>query len=104
MPFFTCDLAGLLVRLDDENLGMTREQNRRRRVHVELAKTATERLVLIDGQLLIAKEEQEVVHERIVDLLKLSIVERLGQIETKDLRANTRCRFAYSYSLIIHAV
>src|SRR5262252_8690460 len=103
MPFFTGDLSGLLVRLDDENLRVTRQQSRRRRMYVELAKTAAERLVLIDSQLLIAKEEHQVVHERTVDLLKLPIIERLGQIETKDLRANARCRFPYFYSLMSHS-
>src|SRR5215831_9573745 len=103
MPFFTGDLSGLLVRLHDENLRVTRQQSRRRRMYVELAKTAAERLVLIDSQLLIAKEEHQVVHERTVDLLKLPIVERLGQIETKDLGASARCRFPYLYSRMSHA-
>src|SRR5262249_5007250 len=62
-----------------------------------------ERLVLIDSQLLIAKEEHQVVHERTVDLLKLPVIERLGQIETKDLSASARCRFPYLYSRMSHA-
>src|SRR5215467_8606929 len=103
MPFFTGDLSGLLVRLDDENLRVTRQQSRRRRMYVELAKTAAERLVLIDGQLLIAKEEHQVVYEGIVDLPKLPIIERLGQIETKDFRANAGCRFPYLHSRMSHA-
>src|SRR5215471_21073778 len=103
MPFFTGDLSGLLVRLHDENLRVTRQQSRRRWVHVELAKTAAERLVLIDSQLLIAKEEHQVVHEGIVDLLKLPIIEGPGQIETKDLSASARCRFPYLYSRMSHA-
>src|SRR5262249_60745665 len=52
---------------------------------------------------LIAKEERQVIQERIVDLLKLPIVKRLGEVEPGDLSANAWCRFADCDSLIIHA-
>ena len=103
MPILTRDVGGLLVRLDYENLGMIRYPGRRRRMHVEPAEAAAERLVLLDRQLLLAKEEHQMIHERIVHILELPVSELLGQVDAKDLGADAWRHLAYFYALIDHA-
>src|SRR5215470_8488264 len=104
MPVLPRDMAGLLVRLDHEDLWVIRDQSRRRGVRMQLAKAAAECFVLFYRQLLVAKKEHQMVHERIVHLLELPVAKRPGQVDAEDLGADVRCRFAYFYALVTHAL
>src|SRR5262249_61583431 len=42
------------------------------------------------------------IHERVMHLLELPIVERFGEVETKDLGADIRRQLAYLYAPVIH--
>jgi hypothetical protein len=69
---------------------------------MELAEAEAKSLVLLHAQLLIAKEKNQMIHERVVQVLELPIAERLRQIDAKDLRANAWRHFAYFYAPIVH--
>jgi len=56
-------------------------------VYMKLAKAAAESLVLLDGEPLIAKKQDQMIHERFMHLLELPVAERLGQVEAKHLGA-----------------
>jgi hypothetical protein len=56
MPGFAGDALAGLVGLYDEDLGMIRQPLRCIRMDMQLAEPGTERLVLLDRELLIAKK------------------------------------------------
>src|SRR5271163_3606672 len=56
----------------------------------QFAKAPAKTLVLIVGQMLIAEENHQVFHQRIVHFLELLIAERARQIDPADLRADMR--------------
>ena len=57
---------------------MVRNHVRRRRVHVQLAEAAGEVFVLFDAQLLVAEEDHQAVHKRVMHFLELLVPERIG--------------------------
>src|SRR5262249_23056465 len=87
-----------------EDFGVIRHQIGGRRVHVQLAEATAKIHLLLDAQLLVAKEYNEVVHERVMHLLELLIVERPGQVDAKNIRADIWGRLAYLDSLVAHNV
>jgi len=102
VPILAGNVLGLVVRLDNKNLGVIRNQVRRRRVHVQLAEAAGEVFVLFDAQLLVAEEDHQTVHERVMHLLELLVAERIGQIDATDFRADVRGGIVYFDGLIPH--
>src|ERR1700730_6066424 len=60
------------------------------RVNVQVAKIAAERLVTFLVEWLIAKEQNLMLRQRLVQLLDLAVVERLGERQAVDLGANAR--------------
>ena len=53
---------------------------------VQFAEETSERLLLVKGHLLVAEEDDLMLDQRVVDFLESLIAERLGQINTRDLR------------------
>src|SRR6266566_6842322 len=60
------------------------------RVNVQVAKIAAERLVAFHVERLIAKEQDLMLRQRLVQLLDLAVAERLGERQAVDLGANAR--------------
>jgi hypothetical protein len=60
------------------------------RANVQLAKIAAERLVAFHVKLLIAKEQDLMLRQRLVQFLHLAVAERLGERQAVDLGANAR--------------
>ena len=60
------------------------------RVNVQVAKIAAERLVAFHVERLIAKEQDLMLRQRLVQLLDLVVAERLGERQAVDLGANAR--------------
>src|SRR5689334_25380114 len=52
--------------------------------------------------LLITKEDDEILHQRVVHFLKLLLAQRPSQIDTEDFRANGRSDLFHFYRLIAH--
>jgi hypothetical protein len=102
VPILAGNVLGLVVRLDNKNLGVIGNHVRRRRVHVQLAKAASEVFVLFDPQLLVAEEDHQAVHERVMHLLELLVPERIGQVDATDFRADVRGGIVYFDGLIAH--
>ena len=71
-------------------------------MHVQLAKAASEVFVLFDSQLLVAEEDHQTVHERLMHLLELLVPERIGQVDATDFRADVRGGIVYFDGLIGH--
>jgi hypothetical protein len=60
------------------------------RVNVQVAKIAAERLVAFHVERLIAKEQDLMLRQRLVQLLDLAVAERFGERQAVDLGANAR--------------
>ena len=88
MPDLSGDALGVLVGLDEQDFGVALEQVRRRRVDVELAETAAELLVLLGRHFLIAEEDDDVFHQRVVDGGELFVGEVTAEIDAEDLRTD----------------
>jgi hypothetical protein len=89
MPIFPGDALGIGVGMDGQNLGMSLRTGRVR-VNVQVAKMAAERLVAFHVERLIAKEQDLMLRQRLVQLLDLVVAERLGERQAVDLGANAR--------------
>ena len=63
---------------------------------------AAERLVLLDRHVLVAKEDHQVVHQRIMHLLELLVAERPGEVDTDDFSADGGRKLAHVDRLIGH--
>src|SRR5262249_891886 len=87
MPIFSGDALGIGVGMDGKDLGMSL-RTRRVRVNVQLAETAPERLVAFHVKRLIAKEQDLMLRQRLLQLFDLAVAERLGERQTVDLGAN----------------
>src|SRR5215468_2349569 len=59
MPVLAGDVLGSLIRPDDKDFGVLRQNARGRGMDVQLAKPTAERLVLLDIELLIAEEDHQ---------------------------------------------
>src|SRR5262245_27646309 len=87
MPIFSSDALGIGVSMDGKNFGMSL-RTRRVWVNVQLAETAPERLVAVHVKRLIAKEQDLMLRQRLVQLFDLAVTERLGERQAVDLGAN----------------
>src|SRR6185312_12002562 len=56
----------------------------------EVAEAAAEILLLVDGQILVAEEDHQVFHQRIVHLLELLVAERARQVDPADFGPDMR--------------
>lgn len=95
MPGFAGDALAVLVGLDYENFRMFRQTLRRVRMDMKLAETGAERLVLLDGQLLVAEEDDKVLHQRPMDLIKLTVAQGPREVDTENLGADSRSELAH---------
>jgi hypothetical protein len=73
-------------------------------MHVQPAEAPAEVLVLLGSHLLIAKKDHQVVHECVVDFVKLLVAESLAQIHAKDLRTDGWSQLSHFYRLIRHVL
>src|SRR6516225_11549254 len=104
MPILAGDISGFFVRLDEQDFRVIRHKIRRRRVHVQSAEAAAEIHLLLDAQLLVSEENDEAVHERVMHLLELAVVQRPRQVDAENLCADARRRLAYVDGLVGHAL
>ena len=79
MPIFSGDALGIGVGMDGKDLGMSLRTGRVR-VNVQLAEIAAERLVAFHVKQLIAKEQDLMLRQRLVQFLDLAVAERLTVI------------------------
>src|SRR5262245_43903113 len=89
MPIFSGDALGIGVGMDGKDFGMSL-RTRRVWVNVQLAETAPERLVAFHVKRLIAKEQDLMLRQRLVQLFGLAVTERFGERQAVDLGANAR--------------
>ena len=89
MPIFSGDALGIGVSMDGKYLGMFLRTGRVR-VNVQLAEIAAERLVAFHVKRLIAKEQDLMLRQRLVQVLDLAVAERPSERQARDLGANTR--------------
>src|SRR5215813_14213629 len=87
MPIFSGNALGIGVGVNRKDLGMPLRAGRVR-VNVQLAETAPERLVAFHVKRLIAKEQDLMLRQRLVQLFDLAVTERLGERQAVDLGAN----------------
>src|SRR6476646_2354027 len=71
---------------------------------VQLAEFAAEVSMLVDAELLVTKENHQVVHQCVVDLLELLVTQRFGQVDTMDLGADHWRHFSYLNGLVAHGI
>jgi hypothetical protein len=69
-------------------------------MNVQLAEPAAKILVLVDREALVAKEDHEVVHQRIMNFLELLVAQRLRQIDAVDFGADGRRQLAHVDGLV----
>ena len=81
---------------------MLGDGDRRVGMDVQRPEAAAEILVLLDGHLLVAEEDHQIVHQRVMHFLELLVAERLAEIDAEDLRADHRGELAYLDRLIGH--
>src|SRR5262249_59412263 len=87
MPIFSGDALGIGVGMDGKDLGMSL-RTRRVWVNVQLAETAPERLVAFHFKRLIAKEQDLMLRQRLMQLFDLAVAERLCERQTVGLGAH----------------
>src|SRR6266536_4929037 len=88
--------------MDGQDLGVSLGRVRRGRVDRQVAKEAPERLVLVMAEFLVAEEDDDVVHQRVVHLLELLIAERTRQVDPADFRPDMRRQLSDLDRLIGH--
>ena len=71
MPFFAGDVLRVLVGFDDDDLRMSFQNPERRRMNVQLAEVPSEILMLVGRQILIAKENYQVLQQSCAQNFKL---------------------------------
>src|SRR2546421_7645546 len=71
---------------------------------VQLAEFAAEVSMLVDAELLVTKENHQIVHQRVVDLLELLVTQRFGQVDTVDLGADHWRHLAHLNGLVAHGI
>src|SRR5262245_47222927 len=100
MPMLACHPCRVLVSFDHINLGVSGDLGRCRGMPVQVAEPATELCVLLHAQLLIVEEDHQMLEERVMHLVELLVIERFGEIDTKDLCADAGRQLAYFYGLV----
>ena len=83
---------------------MVRRRVDRRRMHVQRAEAAAEILLLLVVDLLVAEEDHQVLHQRVVDLLELLVAQRPRQVHAGDLRADGGRELAHADGLEAHCL
>ena len=76
--------------MDRQNLGMSFGPGRAR-VNMQFTEIAPETLVRVHIHRLVAKEQHLVLRQRLMQLLDLTVAERLGEREARNLGADARC-------------
>ena len=72
------------------------------RMQVEFSEAAAEGEVLLHRQRLVAEEDDQVVHPGGVDLLRLAIAKRPGQVHARDFCPNDRGDLAHFDRFVGH--
>src|SRR5262245_15158408 len=104
MPDLAGDVLGGFVGLDQQDFGMPLDRAPAGWMDMQLAELAAEVGVLVDAELLVSKEDHQVVHQRVVDLLELLVAQRFGQVDTVDLGADHWRHLAHLDGLVAHGV
>ena len=102
MPFLAGDMLRVLVGVDGEDFGVPFRGMRRGGMHREIAELPPEILVLIVGQMLVAEEDHQVFHQRVVHFLELLVAERPRQVDPANLGANMRRQLGDLDRLVRH--
>jgi hypothetical protein len=102
VPVLARHVPGALVGVDDQDLGMARDQAGGGGVHRQLTEEAAEGLLLLGGHVLIAEEDHLVLDEGVVDLLERGLLERPGQVHAEHLGADMGCELLDGQGLVTH--
>jgi hypothetical protein len=102
MPGLACNALGVLVGLDDQDLGMLGQALGGVRMNVQLAEARAEGLVLLDRELLVTEEDDEVFHRGAMDLFELMTAQLLAEIDAGNLRTDCRSGLAHHDRLVGH--
>src|SRR5215471_280813 len=102
MPFLSGHALRVLIRLNDENLGVLFKPLGSCRMNVQLAEAPAEVLMLIHIDRLFTKEDHEVLQQRSMNRIELLIAEPLRQIDTANFGANVGSDLAHLHGLIAH--
>src|SRR3954451_5301871 len=81
---------------------MPLDQLRRVGMDMQFSETTTEVLVLLRRQLLVPEEDDQIVHQRLMDFLKLLIADLSSEIDTEYLGADGGCKLTHFNGLIGH--
>ena len=81
---------------------MLLDLDRRVGMRVQRAEAAAEVLVLVDRHLLVAEEDHQVLHQRIMHFLELLVAQRLGEVDAEDFGADGGRELAHVDRLIGH--
>src|SRR5271166_1242781 len=101
MPALTGDALGVRIGMHRQDLRMP-FRAWCIRMNMQFAKQAPKSLVLIEGQLLIAKEQHLMRHQRVVHLLELLVAQLFAQVDAANLRADRGRDRLHVDSLIGH--
>jgi hypothetical protein len=88
VPDLPGDALGFRSGFDREDFRVFRVALRGVGMDVKLAEALAKRLVLIDGHILVAEENDAMVEQRLVNGVKLLVGERLAEVDAGDLGAD----------------
>ena len=93
MPILAIGVARIGVGVDDHRLRQAGQRGGGG-VDVQFAEAATEGELLLGADVLIAEEDHQMIHQRLMDHIETGIVQRPGQIDATDFSADPRCQLA----------
>ena len=103
MPVLPVDALGIGIGMDRQNLGMSFGPGRAG-VNMQFTEISAEPLVGFHIQRLIAKEQNLVLRQRLMQLLDLTVAEWLRQRDAFNIGADARCDRRDTYGFIAHGM
>src|SRR5262249_20269705 len=103
VPIFPVDALGIGIGMDRQNLGMSFGPGRAG-MNMQFTEISAEPLVGFHIQRLIAKEQNLVLRQRLMQPLDLTVAEWLSQCDALDIGADARCNWRDTYGFVAHGM
>jgi len=101
MPVLSCHEFRIFVGVDCDDLGMLGKA-RHATMNGQFAESPAEFFVTNMIKILITQKDDLMLHQRVVQLIDDLVRQRLGKVDTFNLRTYPRCHRLYRQDFVIH--